>query len=131
MKKFEDTMNELLNNTKVNPKEHKPNVLVHHTPAKNLNTEQVNNNTSLYCFFTRIKRDDIETNVKTEHNKPKKSPIPTRVTVIDVYNQENSMSNKDQDSLVESDKTVTIIEKINTALSKLNRLNKSMMLFFK
>ncbi|MCI2283833.1 hypothetical protein L3081_11025 [Colwellia sp. MSW7] len=124
-------MSEHLNKTKVKPKEHKSNALVHHTSAKNLNNDQVNNNTSLYCFFTRINRDDIVTNVETKQNKSKKSPIPTRVTVIDVYNQDNTMSNKDQNSLVKPEKPVAIIDKINTALSKLNRLNKSMMLFFK
>ena len=59
-------MSELLYNTKVQREEHKPNAFVQHTSTKNLNIERVKNNTSLYCFFTRNKCNDIVTNDDTE-----------------------------------------------------------------
>lgn len=124
-------MSEHLNNTKVQPEEHKTNTVVHQTPTKNLNTEHEKSNSSLYCFFTRSERNDIVADDDTEQKTPKKSPIPSRVTIIDVNKQGKSMSNKDHNSIVRSARPVVINKKINTTLSKLHRLPKSMMLLFK
>ena len=124
-------MSEPLNSTKVKPEANKPNTLVHHTWAKNLNNEPVKNNTSLYCFFTRMKHNDIDTNDDTEQKRQMKSPFPTTVTIIDVFQQGKPMSKRNLNSSVKSESTFPIIEKINTALSRLNRLPKSMKLFFK
>ena len=131
MDRLENTMSKRLDNTKVTPEEHTPNALVHNTLVNNLKIEHVNN-TSLYCFFTRTERNDVTAKINTEPKRQGKSPIPTRVTtIIDVYTQDKLISNTEQNSLALSEKPLSIIEKINAALSKLNRLPKSMMLFFK
>lgn len=131
MSRLEITMSEPLNSTKVKSEEHKPNALALHTSAKNLNIEHVKNNTSLYCFFTRIKHNDIVTNDDTEKKRQMKSPFPTTVTIIDVFKQGKPMSNRNLNSSVKPESPFAIIEKINTALSKLHRLPKYMKLFFK
>jgi hypothetical protein len=124
-------MSEPLNNTKAKPEANKPNSLVHHTWAKNLSNDSVKNNTSLYCFFTRMKDNDVDINDDTEQERQMKSPFPTTVTIIDVFKQGKPMSKRNLNSSVKSESTLPIFEKINTALSKLHRLPKSMKLFFK
>jgi hypothetical protein len=59
-------MRELLNNTKLRREEHKTSALVSHTWPQKLNIKHESNNNSLYCFFTRNKRDSIVTNNDTK-----------------------------------------------------------------
>jgi len=124
-------MSELLNNTKVKREEHKPNALVHHMSEKKLNIEHVKNNTTLYCYFTRNKCDDIGTKDDPAQQRQKKSPIPSRVMTTDIFKQDKPMKNMSLSSLKKPESPFAITEKINTALIKLHRLNKSMTLFFK
>lgn len=71
MSKLENTMSKFLNNAEEKQEEHKPNFMAPHKSSKKMNAEHVTNNTSLYCFFTRNKRDDIVKNDGMVHNNKK------------------------------------------------------------
>ncbi len=121
---METTMSGLLNNTTTKSEAHQPDTLDHHTLANNLNIKHEQNKAPLYCFFTRAGRTENVSTKKTEQNNQGKSPIPTRVTINEVYSQENVIRNKDKNLLLTSEKPLAIIDKINIALSKLYRFAK-------
>ena len=114
---------------------HKFTAFGHGTQSKGFDLNHEDNNTRLYCFFSKNKNNNnvschagdkiairnsstIANNEDSTLEKQKKSPKRTTITTIKLFDDDQPPSNISRKSPVQQKSTLTITEKIGAALTK-------------